>query len=417
MVMLASACSSDGAAPAVVSNPDQAVTETPGRIATVGIDGLHLVRSDSTLLASPLVGDLVTQPTWSRRGSRVVVSTQTGDNWEVAVVEGASGEVISTTRANRRYFFFSWSHDGTRIAALGPGVAGTTLDLLDSDGNLIADSVASGGSVYVAWEPNGDDLLVHIDNDIVLIEPDLTTSPLGTVGRFFLSASWIPGTRDFLVIAPSPNRPHLLRLGVDALVDDPTADPIEDLGPTDGVASTVVDPSGSLATLLHAPSGQAPDQGDTIAAAYRPAETTSRQDPIRPIQNPTASVEIVDLATGGRTPIIDASPLWGEWSPDGRHFLVATFDIDSREGVWSTWDGRSLTRLTNFLPTSSFLQRYLLFADQYVEQPRLWAPDSSAFTYAGRDRSDNDAAFIMGLDPGEAPVELDAASVSFWSSN
>jgi len=415
MVMIAAACSSGSVLPTAATSQPRSLTETPGHIATVGAGGLHLVRADSTEVASPDVGEVVTQPTWSRDGGRIVVSTQSSGVSMVVVVDGANGEVLSSVASRRPYFFFSWNQDGSRIAALGPGVAGTTLDLLDSNGNLIADSVAGGGSVYVAWEPDGADLLVHADDDLLLVAPDLSISSLGTVGRFFLAPSWIPGTREILVVSPAPTNPHLLRLDVDARRSDPGAEPVDDLGTTRGVTSVSVDPSGNLAALLHAAPGGAPVQGDTIATAYVPAGSATVFAVDLPVQVPTASVEMVDLANGDRTPITDQAPLWGEWSPDGRNLLLATFDSTTRQGVWSVWSGRSLERLTGFLPTTTFLQRYLFFADQYVEQPRLWASDGSAFTYAARNESDQDVVFVMGLDPSVEPIEIDAASVGFWS--
>ncbi len=415
VALLAAACSSGGVPSAVVSSRPHTLADTPGKIATAGADGFHLLEADSTSLASPDVGDVVTQPTWSRDGSRVIMSTRSRGVSKTAVIDGATGEVLASVESERPYFFFSWSHDGTRIAALGPGAVGTTLDLLDSDGNLVADSLASGGSVYVAWEPDGADLLVHSDDDLSLITPDLTISSLGTVGRFFLAPSWVPATRDVLVVMPSPSDARLVRLDVDARRDDPKVEPLADLGSTRGVASVVVDPSGNLAALLHTGPGGSPAQDATITTSHRPSGSGMVVAVDRRVRIPTAAVEMVDLANGSRTPITDQVPLWGEWSPDGRNLLVATFDPATRQGMWSTWDGRRLTRLTGFLPTTTFLRRYLLFSDQYVEQPRLWAPDGTAFTYAARNGSNDDAVFIMGLDPTAGPIELDAASVGFWS--
>jgi len=417
LTILAAACSSEGAPPAVVAAAPHLLSETAGVIATAGNDGLHLLLADASDVATPDVGDIVTQPTWSRDGSRLVTSTQSQGVWSVIVVDGATGDVISSSEAIRPYFFFSWSSDGSRIAALGPGPGGTTLDVLDASGSLVEGSVVGGGSVYVSWQPDGTDLLVHSDDSLSLIRSDLTVEPLGDVGRFFLAPSWIPGTRDVLLVAALPLAPHLVRFSIDGRSTDPSSAPVDDLGTTQGVASVVVDPSGGLAALLHANPGSAPSQGDTITTSY----TSGARDSVlaaavdRPDQAPTAAVEMVDLANGNRTPITNQAPLWGEWSPDGRNLLIGSFDPTTSQGVWSSWDGRVLTELTGFLPTTSFLQRYLLFADQYVEQPRLWAPDGSAFTYAARNADNSDAVYVMSLDPADSPAEIDAAAVGFWS--
>jgi len=407
-VVLAAACSSGGTPPAVVAAAPHSLTETGGVVATAGNNGLRLLRSDATVIGSPDVGSAVTQPTWSRDGSKLIVSSLRGSVWQVSVIDGASGEVISTGSSTRPYFFFSWSHDGRRVAALGPGRAGTTLDILDADGTVIADSVVAGGSVYVAWEPDGSDLLIHADNRLLLVGSDFTVSPLGSVDLGFLAPSWVPKTRNALVLANTPTGSNLVMVDIDRRLSDPTSDVTTDFGPTDGVVSVVVSPSGRTAALLHITSASLPDQNQTIA--YRgPSASTSV------VGASTAAIEEIDLSSGDRTPILDGIPFWGEWSPGGERLLVATFDPSQGDGIWSVWEAGAVTTLTRWVPTPSFLQRYIAFADQYVEQPRLWAPDGSAFTYAARNADNDDAVFIMDLDAAADPIQLDAAAVGFWS--
>ncbi len=410
VALFASACSDSTSgllADAALDSTLGGTADALGSIVTAGANGIHLLRPDSSVFGSPDIGSAVTQPTWSRDGRSVVASSLDGGVWQVSVIDGVSGQIRSSSPSSRPYFFYSWSYDGTLIAALGPGPTGTALDILDRDGVVVADTVVSGGSVYVAWEPDGDDLLVHTNDQLLLVEPDFTVSLLGSVGRAFLAPSWIPSSRDALVVSPASKGSHLVRLDVDTRRSDPTAELVNDFGPTNGVVSVVVAPSGSSTALLHIASGLAPDQGDIINAAYRPvAEST---------QSSTAAVEIVDLSTGDRTPVINDTPFWAEWSLDGRRLLVATFDVARRDGVWSVWEAGDVTTLTRWDPTGAFLQRYIAFADQYVEQPRLWAPDGSAFAYAARNSTGSDTVFVMGLDPAVDPVELDSASVGFWS--
>jgi len=405
---IAAACSSGGAPPAVVAAAPHSLTETGGVVATAGNDGLRLLHPDASVVGAPDIGSAVTQPTWARDGSRLIASSLRGSEWEVSVIDGASGDVISSGASARPYFFFSWSYDGQRIAALGPGATGTTLDILDADGTVIADSVVAGGSVYVAWEPGGSDLLIHTDNRLLLIEPDFTVSPLGTVDIAFLAPSWVPKSRDALVVSNTPGGSNLVMVDVDERKTDPASEVVTDFGPTDGVVSVVVAPSGRTAALLHITSASLPDQNQAIA--YRePSASTSAMGVT------TAAIEELDLSSGDRTPILDGIPFWGEWSPGGERLLVATFDPSKGEGVWSVWENGVVTTLTRWVPTPSFLQRYIAFADQYVEQPRLWAPDGSAFTYAGRNADGNDAVFIMDLDASADPIQLDAAAIGFWS--
>ncbi len=422
-VVLAAACSSGGTPPAVVAAAPHSLTETGGVVATAGNNGLRLLRSDATVVGSPDVGSAVTQPTWSRDGSKLIVSSLRGSVWQVSVIDGTSGEVISSGSSVRPYFFFSWSHDGRRVAALGPGTAGTTLDILDADGKVVADSVVAGGSVYVAWEPDGSDLLIHTDNRLLLVEPDFTVSPLGTVDLGFLAPSWVPKTRNALVLADTATGSDLVMIDIDKRLSDPSSDVTTDFGPTDGVVSVVVAPSGRTAALLHITSASLPDQsqaistrrgtaarGSDVPVAYAPRSVSTAA-----VDATTAAVEQLDLSSGDRKPILDGIPFWGEWSPDGERLLVATFDPAKGEGIWSVWEADVVTTLNRWVPTPSFLQRYIAFADQYVEQPRLWAPDGSAFTYAARNADNDDAVFIMDLDASADPIQLDAAAVGFWS--
>lgn len=406
--VLATACSSGGAPPAVVAAAPHSLTETGGVVATAGNSGLRLLHSDASVVGAPDIGSAITQPTWARDGSRLIASSLRGNEWQVSVIDGASGEVISSGASARPYFFFSWSYDGQRIAALGPGATGTTLDILDADGTVLADSVVAGGSVYVAWEPGGSDLLIHTDNQLLLIEPGFTVSPLGTVDTAFLAPSWVPNSRDALVVANTPDGSSLVMVDVGRRRSDPTSDVVTDFGPTDGVVSVVVAPSGRTAALLHITSASLPDQNQTIAYRGSSASTSA-------MGVTTAAIEELDLSSGERTPILDGIPFWAEWSPGGERLLVATFDPAKGDGVWSVWEDGAVATLTRWVPTPSFLQRYIAFADQYVEQPRLWSPDGSAFTYAGRNADGNDAVFIMDLDATANPIRLDAAAVGFWS--
>jgi len=422
IAILATACSSGDAQPAIVATQPHALAETSGVIATAGNDGLRLLRSDSSVVGAPDIGSAVTQPTWARDGSRLIAASLRGSDWQVSVIDGTSGEVISSGASTRPYFFFSWSYDGERVAALGPGVTGTTLDILDADGTVIADSVVTGGSVYVAWEPGGSDLLIHSDTRLLLVEPDLSVSSLGTVDVGFLAPSWVPKSRNALVLADRPGGSNLVMIDVDKRQSDPTSDVITDFGPTDGVVSVVVAPSGRNAALLHITSAPLPDQSQTINAPRPPGVHGTdvsiafggRSVSSTAMSAATAPVEQLDLSTGDRKPIIDGIPFWGEWSPGGERLLVATFDPVEGEGVWSAWEGGVVTTLTRWVPTPAFLQRYIAFADQFVEQPRLWSPDGSAFTYAAR-VADHDAVFIMDLDATTDPIEVDSAAVGFWS--
>ena len=154
----------------------------------------------------------------------------------------------------------SWSGDGRYIAALGPGPEGTTLDILTAEGELATEQQLDTRSFYLAWEPGGDDLVIHRDETLELVRDPLdleTLEPLGEPGQSFLAPGWIPGTRQ-IVIVDEADGGRLVRVDVDTGQRD-------DLGPVGGNAGLVVSPDGSRLLLSH--SGPNVELGDDIDIA------------------------------------------------------------------------------------------------------------------------------------------------------
>ena len=127
----------------------------------------------------------------------------------------------------------------------------------------------------------------------------------------------------------------------------------------------------------------------------------------------TAPTEVVDLATGERTPISDELSIWTEWSPDGTRLALMqpTSDLDGAR--WVIWDGATLTELDPFRPTVTFFRNYVFFSWQYTEAPRIWSPDGDAIVYASSDGG-VDAVWVHEID-GPGPVRVSAGDVGFWS--
>ena len=378
-------------------------SEPPGLIVSTGDGGVSLSDESGEILATVDGTGATTQPTWSRDGRRFVSSVvdERGE-WSVEVRGGADGDLILSAPATRSYFFFSWRHDGERIAALGPGRLGTTLDILDGDGVLITGDVVEGGTVFLAWEPDGSDLLVHRDTDMLLLPGGDDPVELGSVGFEFRTPAWLPGSRDALVMVTDGTTRRLRRVSVDGPLDG------ENLGegfPASDIAAwIIVDAAGELAAVVGAD-----DPGGITTAAYDSDGAT------RPVQSSAAATVVVDLATGGRQQVIVTPVLWAEWSPDGQQLLVASLAPGADWATWSTWANGELTEIVEFVPTPTFLADYMVFGDQYVEQPRLWAPDGSAFTFGGRLRGGDRGVVVVGVGEYEPELTIDGASVAFWS--
>ena len=371
-----------------------------GLMAVAGPTGLRILRPDGELVAELAEGLVVTQPTWSRDGARLVATVidPTAGTAEVAVVDSTTWEMTSA-RAFRPYFFYTWSHDGRFLAALGPrSGGGTSVDVLDAAGAPAANSSIEGGSMYVAWEPGGDDLLLHADDRLFLVS-DLqaveASTNLGRVGTRFQAPAWVPGTRDFVYVEgpgdPADDEGRLVRRNADT---SETAD----LGPANGPVNLTVDPRGRRAALSHTGPAPDPDPASAVAGLV--------QAPLQP-----GRVEIVDLTTGERTPVLDGPGLWLEWSPDGDRLLVA--GIDDSGFAWHVWNGGSLESLSKLTPTETFARNYMAFAGQYVESPRLWSPDSRSVGFSAVDE-DRPVAVVIRAD-GTGATALGDGEVAFWN--
>lgn len=394
--------------PGTAAGPDQAQAgvepggpaDGDGLVAVAGPTGLRILRPDGEVVAELAEGLVVTQPTWSRDGARLVATVidPAAGTAEVAVVDAATWEMTSA-RAFRPYFFYTWSHDGRFLAALGPrSGGGTSVDVLDAAGAPAANSAIEGGSMYVAWEPGGDDLLLHADDRLFLVS-DLqsveASTDLGLVGVRFQAPAWVPGTRDFVYVDgagdPASTEGRLVRRNADT-------SETTDLGPANGPVNLTVDPRGRRAALSHTGPVPDPDPASAVAGLV--------QTPLRPER-----VEIVDLATGERTPVLDGPGLWLEWSPDGERLLVA--GIDDSGFAWHVWDGGTLESLSEMTPTETFARNYMAFAGQYVESPRLWSPDGRSIGFGAVDE-DRPVAVVIRTN-GTGATALGSGEVAFWN--
>ena len=338
----------------------------------------------------PTAGVSVTQPTWSREGANIIATALGEPVTTVAVRDGE----VTVRPAQRPYFVYSGSTDGSYIAALGPGPLGTSLDILGPDGVPVTDDSLDAASFYLAWEPGGgDDLVIHRDRSLELVRDpsDLTrVEPIGEPGQSFLAPAWVPGTRQILIVEETAEGGRLVLLDVDTLASD-------DLGPVDGSIGISVSPDGRQAVLAHAVGATG---GGDAAVSFVQREVT-------------ASTEIIDLETGERTPISEELSIWTEWSPDGTKVALMQPSAQLDGATWAIWDGDVMTRLEPFRPTLAFFRNYVFFSWQYTESPRIWSPDSDAIVYAAQDELGNSIQ-VREID-GDGPVRVSGGEVAFWS--
>ena len=357
---------SEPAPVAEVESESTVESDTPavaGVLAIGGLEGMVVADASGAVVRSALPSGIATQPTWSRAGDRAISFVPSATGGSVVV---SAGDEAFAVGARRPYFFFSWSGDGAYVAALGPGPRGTSLDILTPEGELATDATIDTGSFYLAWEPGGDDLVVHLDDELFLLRDpwDLETrESLGVPGQSFLAPVWIPGTRHIVIVDDDSAEGRLIRLDVDDRSE-------EDLGPVRGGVGMTVSPDATRLFVTHG--GPDSERGDGIEISIGSAG--------RPVQETRAASEVIELETGDRTAVSDERSIWAEWAPDGS--ALALLQPVSQGARWLIADERGLRELGTMQATPTFLRNYLFFSWQYVESPRIWAPDADAIVYA-----------------------------------
>ena len=106
---------------------------------------------------------------------------------------------------------------------------------------------------------------------------------------------------------------------------------------------------------------------------------------------------------------ISADPVLGFfWSPDGAKlaYMAAEMDTSRVRLRWHVWDGEKDLAYGAFAPNQTYFRRYAPFFDQYAQSMTIWSPDSSAFTYAGRNQARETGVWVQRLGSGVAPVRI-----------
>ncbi len=351
--------STEGSAASTSLTP-ASVTPTSTSLDATAVAGDRLVvlRDDGNLVTmDPNGGHLLALTTDA--GPEVVVDQPVAspDGRSVAWVElRADGpHVVTTSRAggNRRDiplsvapFFLAWDPTSTRIAYLGNAGAGVGLGVIDDAVVQPRDIPVGGGTpLYIAWSPDGSQLLVHVGVDGLgrtdLVHP---LRPTGDTPGTFQAPAWLSDGRELFVAREGATR--VARRAGGRRPDDPA--------PLSRRGAARAEPDGTrVAYRLDAPNG---------------AET---------------GVFVQDLDGGPPTRVTGAETIASFWSPDGDRLLLLTGDPNGGPFRWRVWQGRERFVGQPFVPSATFARDYLPFFDQYAQTITPWAPDGSSFAYAG----------------------------------
>ena len=395
--------------PAATLPPPTENIATSNRLLVLGDDGnVYITRPDGSetraLSSDAGPSHLYRQPTWSPLGDRVAwVETLSAGNeltnsLHVSRPDG-SGAAQVATKAQAFYLF--WSPDGSRLAYLANGSQGLDLALFDpgnrSNPILVLDQ---GSPLYFSWAPDGQGLLTHVGADrLALLALDRTQTVLALQPAIFAAPRWGPDRASLVFAIVADGEQRLVVADLKGIV-----------------RRNLASFSGNLSFELR-PDGQ--------QVAY--VDTT--------LQVPTAAfgpLYVTGLTDGPAQRISEGPVVAFFWSPDGRYLLYlvpepagapsnttnASFRLQQDQPLWMrwhVWDNRESVSFGRFVPSPTLLLEYLRFFDQYAQSMTLWAPDSTAFTYAGVSESGEDGIWVQSLAQGATAVRVAPGVMATWS--
>jgi hypothetical protein len=368
----------------------------PGRLLILGVDDEILsIRADGTdevTLAEPDEAVERTQPTWSHDGRRVAWTERRAGQDTFLVVTDSTGGSPFEWPSPVLAVYLAWSPDGQNIGVIGNDQEGNLLlAVAGPDGQFSV--LDEGAPIYFEWSPDGTELLARVE---------------GRFGYLALDGSGstpVPATGDFRLGA---------HLGESVVIG--TAQDVGD-------ALVIADREGTVQRelLRYAPpmAFTVDGPGEELAAMMRGSPESQRlsrvEDSDLPIIEPDQLV-VVDTGSGALEEVSGARNIAWFWSPDGRLLLYAT--VEFVEGIeqlmWHTWDGSESISYQAFSPTGIFGREYLAFFDQFARSISLWAPDASAFVYAGGNSLEDVGIWVQPVDGGE-PSRVASGEVALWS--
>ena len=338
---VASPVASPAASPISVAGDRLVVLRDDGNLVTMDPEGNEMLAL--TTDAGPLV--VVNQPVASPDGRSVA--------WVERRPDGARVVTASRSGGNERSvpltlvpFFLAWDPTSRRIAYLGNAGTGVGLGVIDDAVVQPRDVPVGGGTpLYLAWSPDGTELFVHVGADgLGTTDLEHPLRPIDDPPGTFQAPAWLPDGRSVYVTADGKT---------------------QELTVLDRDRRTVLRRFRGGALFEPSPDGR--------RIAYRLDNADGTQ----------AGVYVQDLDGGAPVRVTNEDTVAFFWSPDGHQLLLLTGRPGSASMRWRVWRGRERFVGDPFLPSPTFLHDYLPFFDQYAQTITPWAPDGSAFAYAG----------------------------------
>ena len=373
------------------------LSELPGRLLVLADDqGLATIRPDGSErreLARTEEGVIRSQPSWSPDGSRIAWTEIWKEAEAFLVTANSEGEELTRDPAPFGAVYVSWDPASRRVAFSGTDPEDGRLFLALAEPGHSMEVIDEGAPMWIDWSGDGSELLVHIAGqaEIVRIDGGARTL-LPTDGQFRVGIH----LGDRYVFTRGEEVGEMLAVGT---FDGHDTTELMRVGhPT----AYVIDRQHSRLAVM--------------SVASSSTQALSREEPgDRPILAPNRLV-VVNLADGEVEDVAGARAVSWSWSPDGRSLLYSIIDRQTNDGGlrWHIWDGEASVPYQRFIPTGVFGRDYLAFFDQFDLSHSFWAPDGSAFVYAGGS-SDQDRGIWVQRVGEAAAVRVSEGEVALWS--
>jgi hypothetical protein len=369
----------------------------PGNLLVLGEDGgIFVLRpdgSDRRDLARG--GDDVerSQPTWSPDGTRVAW-TESARGVNFLVTASVDGQELTRSGIPFPAVYMAWDPTGSRLALSGNDEDGSLHLTVSVPGDPL-EVIDKGAPMWIDWNPNGSELLVHIEDRFESIPiAGGSRRSIAVDGEFRVGIH----AGDRLVFAEGNDVGEVLVVG------DLEGSVQTELLRVGSPTAFVVDPTDQRLEVMSTPSAS------TLALSEVDPGPVDVLAPNRLV--------VVDMNGAAVTEVVMARAVAWFWSPAGDHLLYSTqVEVEGATRLqWHTWDGSTSTSYRTFLPTGVFGRDYLAFFDQYARSHSFWAPDGSAFVYAGGTDLTNRGIWVQPLSESP-PVRVALGELAMWSPN
>lgn len=334
------------------------------------------------------------QPTWSPTGNKIAwaeLDTRSGELKSALMVSQFNGVVRNHFDMPFAPFYMQWSPDESRLAYLSnwlnldQSTATIALRLVDfsSVTNTIS-TLAEGEPLYLAWSPDSDRILIHIDNDrLEFWDTAGQGAPLSQTFAAFPTPQWSKDGSQLLYAVGEQGAQKLI-------LADAKGTQLQEITDFDETISFSLSPDDKQIAYAVTPAS-------VNIAAFGP-------------------LYVVDVASNQTREIADKPVMAFFWSPDGSKLAYLVTD-DSGPQLrlrWYVWDGKVNNAYAAMVPSELFMGAYIQFFDQYSRSMNIWSPDSTAFAYAAVDDELGSNIWVQHLD-AEEPVNVSPGVYVAWS--